>query len=768
MRFGHAVEPDGDKPTMTHRLHSIAAAAALAGTLLACASPAHAAGPAYSWSNVKLGGTGYVPGMIAHPGQQGLFYAKTDMGGAYRYQASTSTWIPLTDWVSAPMGNQLGIDSLAIDPNDTSRLYMVVGSYYWGDKGTFLSSSNQGASFQQVPLPFSTGANMGGRQVGERLQVDPNNGTVLFYGTGNYAANGSNNGLWTSTNRGATWTKVGGGFPTLSSDGTGAGVAFVAFHAGSAKTGQTTPTLFAAINTKSVAENGAVLYRSNDGGRSWSAVNGAPRGVMPQRGQVGPDGNLYITFAAPATYADYPGGPQVTHYDGPNGLTGGQVWKYNVSSSAWTHITPASNGSNTNLGYAFAGLSVDPWRPGWLIVNTLDRWYPNDTMYRTTDGGATWTDIGPNASFDVSASPWTGPVTSLGGWENSLLDPYDTNHAFVAWGGGIRETKNLTAARTNWAYGHNGIEETAVQALASPTANVYNAYPLISGGGDICGFTHASVSTPPSAAFKFQNCSVTSSIAYAGNDSRIVVRVGDSQNDPNGTHYGQISWNGGYSWSPFTSNGATTQGQGVVTINTDGSTILWSAPDVAPAYSNSATYAWTSLAGALPKGSLVAADGYNANLFYAYDPATGAFYFSGNKATGWAQAATLPSGARQIGVTPGVQGDVWAAVEWNGLYHNTSSGWGTWTRTAGVEIVRAFGFGKAAPGSSYPAIYLSGKVSGVDGFFRSTDAGATWVRINDDQHQWGGAYVITGDPKTFGTVYIGTNGRGIVQGTSAN
>ncbi|WP_260117263.1 hypothetical protein [Pseudoduganella rivuli] len=43
------------------------------------------------------------------------------------------------------------------------------------------------------------------------------------------------------------------------------------------------------------------------------------------------------------------------------------------------------------------------------------------------------------------------------------------------------------------------------------------------------------------------------------------------------------------------------------------------------------------------------------------------------------------------------------------------------------------------------------------------------MRINDDQHnRYGSNHVITGDPKTFGTVYIGTNGRGIVYGTSAN
>ncbi len=51
------------------------------------------------------------------------------------------------------------------------------------------------------------------------------------------------------------------------------------------------------------------------------------------------------------------------------------------------------------------------------------------------------------------------------------------------------------------------------------------------------------------------------------------------------------------------------------------------------------------------------------------------------------------------------------------------------------------------------------------GFFRSDDAGGTWVRINDNRHQFGFAGVITGDARVFGRVYVGTGGRGILVGT---
>jgi hypothetical protein len=737
---------------------SLLAAAWCAAVALA-PTAAQAADIPYNWGTVKIGGSGYVTGMIAHPSQYGLFYARTDVGGSYRYDNRTRTWIALNDWTPPSQQNLSGIESIAVDPNDASKLYMVAGMYYGAGPGALLISTNQGATFTQVALQYSTGANWSGRQVGERLQVDPNQGNILFNGTGNQAASSATNGLWKSVDGGYHWSKV-SSFPALSSDNSGAGVAFVAFQRSSATSGQATPVLFAAINTKPAAATGTVIYKSTNGGNSWTALPPTPAGLLPQRGEVGPDKHLYVTFSRSDNYGS-------GDLYGPDGLSGGRVYKYNITNNVWTNITPPnSNGNN----YGFVGLSVHPTVHGMLLVKSINRYDEvGETLFRSTDGGASWTTVNTNASFDTSAAPWMGPRKSFGNWGGALLDPHDTNHAFVHWGGGVLETTNLSAQFTNWRYGMDGIEETAVAALISPTANEWNAYPVISGNWDICGFAHASLTTAPTTAFTNPGCTKVTSLDYARNDSKFVVRVGHRSWDNNAAAvYGAISWNGGYDWVPFHNNGPTSEGGGKVAVAVDRSTILWAPPDVQPVYSHNASWSWNMI-GSLPAGVQIAADGYAPGLFYAYDRNTGAFYASSDKAvTWWKTNASLVQWADQLAAVPGRQGDLWLAT-WNGLYRTTSSGWGAWSKNAGVQSARAIGFGKEAPGASYPAIYLSGRVNNVDGIFRSTDAGASWNRINDDQHQWGGTRIITGDPKKFGTVYLGTdNGRGIAYGQSDN
>ena len=171
----------------------------------------------------------------------------------------------------------------------------------------------------------------------------------------------------------------------------------------------------------------------------------------------------------------------------------------------------------------------------------------------------------------------------------------------------------------------------------------------------------------------------------------------------------------------------------------------------------------------------------NSVRFYAFDARDGKILASTNGAAGFsATPAILPAlegfGAGYGGgggagallyAVPGFTGDLWLAFRTNGLFHSVNGGL-SFTKVETVQEADSLGFGKAARGRNYPALYLAGKVDQLQALFRSDNAGQTWVRINDDQHRYGWINLVTGDPRIYGRVYFGTGGRGIIYGDPAS
>ena len=160
----------------------------------------------YKWDNVVIGGGGgFVCGIIYNPTEEGLVYARTDIGGAYIRNKETLEWEPLMDWVYPDEWNMLGVESLATDPVEPNRLYVAAGTYTneWTNmNGYILRSEDYGKTWEKTELPFKFGGNMPGRSVGERLMIDPNSNNILYF------AARSGNGLWKSEDYGKTWSKV--------------------------------------------------------------------------------------------------------------------------------------------------------------------------------------------------------------------------------------------------------------------------------------------------------------------------------------------------------------------------------------------------------------------------------------------------------------------------------------------------------------------------------------------------------------------------------
>ena len=69
-----------------------------------------------AWKNVQIGGGGFVSGIITSKSDANLKYARTDVGGAYRWDAANKKSIPVLDWLSIDQTGYSGVESLAIDP----------------------------------------------------------------------------------------------------------------------------------------------------------------------------------------------------------------------------------------------------------------------------------------------------------------------------------------------------------------------------------------------------------------------------------------------------------------------------------------------------------------------------------------------------------------------------------------------------------------------------------------------------------------------------
>ncbi len=717
--------------------------------LLACLSAmtASAQDIAYRWKNVAIGGGGFVTGLTYHPREKGLAYARTDVGGAYRWGAAAQRWTPLTDFLGLSDVNLTGIESLAIDPSDPARVYLAAGTYTTpqAGNGAILRSQDRGAHFERIDLPFKLGGNELARGNGERLAVDPNDGRTLLFGT-------RRDGLWRSDDHGATWSRV-EGFPALA---TGAathapgwsgpqaiGIVFVEFDPASGHAGQPTPRLYAGVSTEH-----ASLYVSEDNGRRWSAVKGQPLGLRPNHMTRGADGAWYLS------YGDLPG---------PDRMHAGAVWKYLPARDQWTEITPAPQSSDgEGDGFGWGAVTVDPHDPRVLLASTFNRFNPRDEIFRSTDGGKSWTPLFEHSDFDHSASPWTahnGPH-----WIADIeIDPFNPDEAMFVTGYGVWASRNLrgadTGQRVQWWFKDRGLEETVPLDLLSPAEGA----PLLSAVGDIDGFRHEDLDAP---TLQYAGPRLTNgeSIANAGRVPSLIVRVGTVRHRRNEEVRALYSRDGGRQWTAFASEPPEGEGAGHVTVSADGARVIWQPEKTGAWITDDFGGRWQRVRG-LPDSAVIEADRISASLYYAFDGRSGDLFVSGDGGVSFARAGGVGAFGEwfrpEVQPAPDRHGVVYLTASWRGLLRWSA---GKLQRLPGVENAYSLGIGAPTREGGAHTLYLFGRIAGRDGLYRSDSEGRRWQRIDDDAHRFGRIQRVTGDPRRPGRVYFATGGRGIIHG----
>jgi len=753
------------------------AVAAVNGVGEGPASAAATVTPVTSWTTVKMGGGGYVPGIIYHPTVPNLRYARTDVAGVYRWDSALSSWTALTDGFGRPDGSFQGGESMAVDPTDPNRVYMTARQAVQQGNGRFYYSSNQGTTWKYVDLPFPVGSNNQGRGIGERLMVDPNLPTTLFYGS-------RTAGLWKSTDRGLNWSQV-TSFSSYvmttaerdsANGGSPVGVEFVVFDvnvptSGFVSSGTATTTLYVGVapDYKNLAGLGAHLYKSVDGGASWSAVaipaavtsalGGADKVYIPHLARAA-DGMFYVPFTSSSGPGS--GAPSVLYkFDGT-------TWTQLISSADGRYyggiggLSVHGSGATTRIAFGVSGTWGDG---GWVQI-----------AMRSADGGATWQEFG--RSGDTNGSLDYHDRSGYWGWTDDLeIDPFNPDHVSYVLGGGIvSTTEGFSATLPHWKYDVNGIEEMINLTMAAPPPGA--PYVLASGHGDTGLYVHTSLASSPNRSPGLGDGNGTG-IDLAWNNPSFVVGVGTF-----GTSKGAYTTDAGLTWKNFPTVppvASATGDESKVAVTADGANIVWAIRGEVPYYSTDRGASWTATD--LPKPAVayhLVADRKNPLKVYAYDtggnwwyPSNSArFYYSTNGGhTFTASSQTWgPNGFNVTGlaVNPFVEGDVWLA-DANNLWHSVDSGV-TWTKltamaTVGQEYTNVHGaikvaLGAPAPGASYTAtVYLVGTINGKDAVYRSVDMGVTWVRIDDDDHRYGGVSAIVADTSVYGRVYMA--GRGI-------
>ncbi|WP_229417291.1 dockerin [Massilia sp. Root418] len=731
------------------------------------------------WASVKYGGGGYVPGLIFHPTSPDVLYARTDMGGAYRWDAATSTWLPITDGFGASEGFFHGGESIALDPNDDKRIYLSTGMYNRVDNpGRLYISTDRGDNWQHVDLPFPVGSNNQGRAVGERMMVDPNNPAILFYAS-------RTAGLWKSGDRGQTWQQV-QSLSTAKMDQSqidannmrsAIGVEQVVFDTSTKGTGSATQTIYTAVapDYAGVAGLAFSMYKSTDGGASWAGVSTPVTGYHIPHMVRARDGMMYVAF---------------TKDSGPG--AGGPARLYKFDGASWTLLKKYDTEEWVNFG--IGGLSVSgtgaTTRIALGVTNSWGNWEGQPVVQLSDDAGATWREISAMAPHP-DKDGWSGWVDDV------EIDPNNPERVLHVHGGGILETRNASAAKPTWNHLIEGIEETATLALMAPPPGA--AYSLLRSTGDIGMHVQTELFKQPTRGPGLFGNGISADMAWSA--PSYIAAVGTTKwNSPNVG--GAYSTDSGVTWTGFAGNhpdALANQGnEGNIAVTKPGN-IVWAPANSVPAYStdNGATWTYTNLpalnAVGMARSYRVVADRKNPNKVYAYNSGgvwwaqgseTPRFFVSTDGGHTFTERSAFPGSGTAVGefsvtsiaVNPNTEGDIWVA-DGQSIMHSDDAGvswtklsaaapiWGknptwSWPEVYGATSIS---LGKAPAGAKYSAsVYVAGVIGGVWGVYRSDDGGATWSRFNDDKHQYGGISTLAADQNVPGRLFISGSGRGVL------
>jgi hypothetical protein len=724
---------------------------ALVLALGAAVSPAGVAGAAdTAWEPLRVGAGGYLTGIdycragttwVIRTDTYGAYVGNPTVAGNVWQQVVRSDTMPGAD---VDMGE--GVYEIRVAPSDCNRLYMMY-------RGDVYKSTNRGATWTVTTFPRDAAAdpNANGLKLyQQKLAVDPANPDVV------YAAHIAN-GLYETANGGTTWALV-GGVPA----GTGViGVGGIVFDPNSGTTGGRTNKVYA-------GSWGRGVWRSTNAGGTWSQTPGAPLNVT--KAVVASDGDYYVRTDIPS----------INRWNG----------------TAWSTITPSGM-----QGSGGGTLLVDPTNPSRLVISQ-----DGSLLTQSLNKGASWDgwhwgssgqagSAGYRVATDIPWLAWTNE-----NWMSDsqmLFDPSVPNKIWSAEGIGVWSGTFTTSADYNlkpvWTSSSLGIEQLVARVVVVPPGGK----PVV-GSWDRPVFYLASNASYP-ARHGTEATPVHAivhgwSVDYAANNPAHLVALANNWGPIDTSGY---STDGGQNWTLFgaTPNAAAFSMGGCIAATSldsilvvQGNGWLWRSTDrgaswvaaILPGATNTAAERQNLHGGASTKKQVLAVDRVTVGTVYLFFYGHGIYRstdhgatwslvssqsFDGSNAYWHTKLRPVPGKAGHLFLTAGQAGAYGASNPSATHLWRSADGGATWSTVAGIAEPYDVALGKAAPGGSYPAIYVVGWYNNVYGIWRSDDNATTWTKIGAfPLNSLDEINVIAASQDVYGDVYVGFNGSGWAYG----
>ena len=713
------------------------------------------AGESYGWRPVAIGGGGFITGLsFSRAGDR--LVARADVHGAYGWNAQRDRWESLVTAATMPESDRTpnsaneGVYEIVIAPSDPDRLYMAL-------KGRIFRSGDGGKYWHRgEEHVFHFDPNADGRIAGPFLAVSPVDADMLLLGT-------AADGLWLSVDGARRWRKV--ETVPAARDAVSPGIAI--WFAPDGK-GQ---RIYA-------ASPGNGLYLSEDGGRSFRPASGDPA--------AGPRAVWRGAFLAD-------GGFLAVDRDGE------AVWLYR--GGGWISLT--KTGALPPARYVGVAVEagtdravvVDEGGNGWCRAAPASPWRRMARRVLPGKGEPPWLRVADQSYF-ATGNVVFDPARRGRLWAASGTGPYVADLGeqcdLLSWSSRVRGIEELVAMDVIQTPGHAPLFAALDFGIhVKPDLDRYSeSYGPVE---RVLIAAQQLAWTPADPAFVATNASDT--------------RTGCCWQDGRSVMAG-YSTDGGASWNRFASlpTPPGTSGDdpwrmafGTLAVAADSiDTIVWMPGyNRSPFYTRDRGRTWHRVAlpgeklpntGSFPslwqQRKTLAADRVWPGTFYlvhsgeAGNAALRGLWRTRNGGESWTRifAGEIAPGsghAAKLRAVPGHAGHLFftSGVRGGGAdrrLRRSVDGGTHWEAMDGITDVDDIAFGRAAQGARYPALYLSGRVNGRYGIWRSVDEGRRWQRLIDfplgrlDQ-----VTVMEADKDVFGRLFIGYMGSGWIVGEPA-